>query len=173
MRRHSKGFPERTAISFRIMNDDSSRFKRLNSGSPSAWRYAEFSTSSRGSATRRQISPQRRFERWLRMSAAAAERLWSVRTTLFKIGAIDDSWGTFSAVLRKITILKIVSLSWRYKMVILSCILNILLKSILTKRKILFENTFHEILFVRCVSYSTRIISQPFMKSIIAFVMSN
>ena len=35
---------------------------------------------------------------------------------------------------------------------ILSCIFKILLKSILTKRKILFEDTFHKILFVQFVS---------------------
>ena len=39
---------------------------------------------------------------------------------------------------------------------ILSCIFKILSKTILTKRKILFEDTFHNILFVHCVRYSTR-----------------
>ena len=59
------------------------------------------------------------------------------------------------------TILKVFILKIQDK--ILSCIFfKILLKSILTKRKILFEGTFHEILFVHCVRYSTRIISpQP------------
>jgi len=33
-----------------------------------------------------------------------------------------------------------------------SCIVKILLKSILTKKKIFFEDTFHKILFVHCVS---------------------
>jgi len=46
---------------------------------------------------------------------------------------------------------------------ILSCIFGILLKSIFDKEEDSFEDTFHEILFVLCVRYSTRIISQPFV----------
>jgi len=55
---------------------------------------------------------------------------------------------------------------------------NKCIHSILTKRKIFFEDTFHKILFVHCVRYSTRIISEIFIKPITecscqAFVMSN